>query len=159
MHVDAVTSLSQKQNGASVNLLDGIIAVKEYDKITLYRKEEQLDFCTPFALKKFALNGKTFCFEKVNSPDLKSGLFFDLDKVPKDAVLRLKQDGDRFTKFGGGTKDLNDYLCDKKIPQRLRNSLVLLTSQNKVLLILGVAISNDIKVDETTKNIIKFTEE
>jgi len=34
-----------------------------------------------------------------------------------------------------------------------------LASGNEVLLIFGVALSNKIKVDESTKNIIKFTSE
>lgn len=159
-HIDAVFSLVENNNAKQVNLLDGIVAVREYDKITFYRKQAQKDVCIPFSLGKHNLNNKTFCFSKAKKDvDLKSGLFFDLDKIPTDSVLRFKKDDDRFTKLGGGTKDLNNYLCDKKIPLRMRNSLPILASGNKVLFVLGVAISNDIKVDNTTKNIIKFTEE
>ena len=85
-----------------------------------------------------------------------NGFYADLNKIPENAVIRTKQNGDLFTKFGGGTKSLGDYLTDKKIPQRLRNSLPLLAVDNTVLAIFDVAISDKIKVDKTTKTIIKL---
>ena len=88
--------------------------------------------------------------------NLKDGLFLDLDKIPKSAVIRFKKDGDLFTKFGGGTKPLGEYLTDQKIAQRKRNFIPIIADGNKVLAIFGVAISNSVKVDDTTKNIIKI---
>lgn len=158
-HADAVFSLTTKENGASVDLIGGVVAVREYEYVTLYQKEQLDFFSCPFKLGKTVVGEHKIYFEKSSAQNLKDGLYFDFGKVPKDAVIRYKQDGDRFTKFGGGTKNLNDFLCDKKIPLRLRDTLPILASANKVLLIAGVAISNDIKVDETTKDIIKFTEE
>ncbi len=159
-HIDAVFALIDNENAKQVNLLDEIVAVREYDKIVFYREQQRAPVWFAFEVKDFNFGAKTIKFTKVTAPtDLKDGLYFDLDKIPADSVIRYRQEGDRFTKFGGGTKDLNDYLCDKKIPLRMRNSLPILASGNKVLFVLGVAISNDIKVDNTTKNIIKFTEE
>ena len=97
--------------------------------------------------------------ESVTTYDLKKGFFGDLNKIPKNAVVRTRQDGDMFEKFGGGTKKLNDYFIDLKIPQLERDQIPLLAIGNEVLAIFGVAISNKIKVDETTKNIMKFTRE
>ena len=48
-------------------------------------------------------------------------LLLDYRLLPKDAVWRFRQDGDVFTKFGGGTKKLKSYMIDKKIPQRKRD--------------------------------------
>ena len=79
-------------------------------------------------------------------------LCFDLDKA-KGAVIRTRRDGDVFTKFGGGTKSLNDYFTDKKIPLRLRDEIPLIALNNKVLVIGGVEISNAVKVDSKTKQI------
>ena len=91
--------------------------------------------------------------------DLKSGLYGDLDKIPPSAVVRFKQPEDRFTKYGGGSKSLGDYLTDKKIPLRTRNQIPLVADGKEILVITGVAISEKIKVDNTTKNIIEFTTE
>ena len=79
-------------------------------------------------------------------------MIFDGDKIPQNAIIRTKRDGDVFKKFGGGTKKLKDYLIDKKIPRANRETLPLLAVDNQILLIFGVEISDDIKVTDTTKN-------
>jgi len=52
--------------------------------------------------------------------------------------------------------EFGNYLTDKKIPKRVRDNLPLLASEKDVLVIFGVAVSDKIKVDQTTKTIIKF---
>ncbi len=79
-------------------------------------------------------------------------LTFDIDKIPSGAVIRLRRSGDRFTKFGGGTKSLSDYLTDKKIPQSMRGKLPLVCVGNEVLIVGGVEISDKIKISKTTQN-------
>ena len=80
-------------------------------------------------------------------------LRFDLDAIPEGAVIRFKRDGDRFKKFGGGTKSLGDYFTDKKIPLWVRDSIPLIAKGSEVLAVCGVEISDSIKVDKNTKNI------
>ena len=75
--------------------------------------------------------------------------------------MYFRRDGDEFEKFGGGTKSLSDYLIDKKVPVRLRNLTPVLASGNKILIIAGVEISEQLKVDKNTKmaygiNVKKF---
>ena len=50
----------------------------------------------------------------------------DAKKVDKNAVWRCRKNSDRFTKFGGGTKSLNEYFIDKKVPSRFRSVIKLL---------------------------------
>ena len=88
--------------------------------------------------------------------DLKAGLYADLDKIPDGAVIRHRKTGDKFTKFGGGTKSLSDFLTDKKIPKKERDELVLVAFKDDVLAIFGVATSDKVKVDNNTEKIIKF---
>ncbi len=78
-------------------------------------------------------------------------LKFDADKIPAAAVIRFKRRGDKFTKFGGGTKSLGDYLTDKKIPQSLRHVLPLVCDGNKVLIVGGVEISDGVAITSETK--------
>ena len=79
-------------------------------------------------------------------------LKFDADAVPEGAVIRFKRDGDKFTKFGGGTKNLGDYFTDKKIPLWVRGKIPLIAIGGEVLAVCGVEISDSIKVTENTKN-------
>ncbi len=80
-------------------------------------------------------------------------LQFDFDKVPDGAVVRFKREGDKFTKFGGGTKGLGDYFTDKKIPARLRGAIPLVADGNNILIIGGVEISDGVKITDETANI------
>ncbi len=80
-------------------------------------------------------------------------LKFDFDRIPKNAVIRFKRDGDKFTKFGGGTKSLGDYFTDKKIPARLRGKIPLVAVGSEVLIVGGVEISDGVKLTQNTKNV------
>ena len=95
--------------------------------------------------------------KKIDKPiDLKNGLFIATEKLPNGAVIRLKKDGDKFTKFGGGTKKLNDYLTDKKVPLRKRNSIPVLAVGSEILAVFGVEVSNKVKLDENSKTIYQL---
>lgn len=156
-HVDGVLNLVSLSNGAMINLPKGIIAIKEYDSICFYKEKELDGLEIPFSVKDFDFYGKKYTCKRVERPtDLKSGFFADLDKIPVDAVIRNKKDGDIFTKFGGGSKKLNDFLTDKKIPLKDRNSIPVLARGNIVYFIFQIAISDLIKVDENSKNIVQF---
>ena len=83
-------------------------------------------------------------------------LKFDLDAIPPTAVIRFKRAGDKFTKFGGGSNSLSDYLTDKKIPQSLRATLPLVCDGSEVLMVGGVEISDKVKVVKDTMRIGAF---
>ena len=157
VHVDAVLSLANGQNGNKANLLGGITAIKEYDKIVFYI-QKTLTFCEiPFSIGNHSLGNVNISIAKVDfDTDLKQGLKADADKIPKSAVIRFKKPCDKFTKFGGGTKSLSDYLTDKKIPLRLRDSIPVIADGSDVLVVFGIAVSDKVKVDKNTKTIIEF---
>lgn len=162
VHVDDVLSLTEKENGTVITLPKGVLATKEYDNIVIYRNENTFDKIElPFACCEINFGNQIFNLKKVEKSDLnndgiKNGHFIDYEKVPKTAVIRTRRDGDVFTKFGGGTKKLNDYFTDKKIPLRERDNLLVLADGNVVFAIFGVAISNLVKVDENTKTIVQL---
>ncbi len=156
-HLQIIKTLAiENENGTRVNLPNAVTAIKEYDYLTLTKKKPAKHIGTKqFVLGKQNVLGlkdiqvkktKEFTGEIPANTHL-----FDFDKLPKTAIWRVKQTGDMFTKFGGGTKKLKDYLIDKKVPARIRGELPLLCDGNNVLLILGVEISDNIKIDENTK--------
>ncbi len=158
VHLSDAYSLTEKINGAKINLPKGICAVKEYDKIVFYKQTDSCVCEQNFAIGKVSLGTHKLNITRVSNlnPTLEMGLFGDLDKIPQNAIIRYRQKGDLFKKFGGGTKSLGDYLTDKKIPLRKRDSIPLLACKNQVLCIFGIGISDDIKIDNDTKNIIQF---
>ncbi len=158
-HIDSVFSLCDKQNGAKISLLDGITAIREYDKITLYRFQEISDKELPISLGTFDFYEKQITIKEIEPStqiDLTKGFYLDADKLPPTAIIRTPKSGDVFTKFGGGTKKLCDYLTDKKIPQRLRSTLPIIADQTVVYAIFGVGISQNAKVTENTKTILQI---
>ena len=155
-HIDSIINLCALQNSKRVDLKNGVIAVKEYDKICFYKGAVKTDLTIPFALGEPLFLGKKLVIKESKPTDLKKGLYLDLDKIPKNAIIRTRKDSDQFTKFGGGTKSLNDYLTDKKIPLLERDSLPLLAVDNQVLAIFNLAVSDKVKVDEKTKTIIEI---
>ena len=112
----------------------------------------------PFVLGKMQFAGQTIVAEKVKKADFAQGgaLYLDGSKIPKGAKIRLRRDGDRFRPYGGGEKKLKEYFIDKKIPKSERDSIALLCDQGKVLAVLGVEISDDVKI-ENDENIIKIS--
>lgn len=145
----------QAQNGTKISLPNQITVQKEYDFISISVKQpkpklEPIDF----RLGTFKLvNYGELTVRKTSKLDLlNNSHLLDAEKLPKGCVIRTREDGDMFTKFGGGTKKLKDYFIDKKIPQRLRSEIPLICKDKEVYCILGVEISDKVKVDENTKS-------
>lgn len=153
-HAQAVYDLKNASNGVTIDLIAGVKAVKDYDKITLYKKSGTLKVELPFALGETFFNGKKITVKKGEGK-----LKFDLDKLPDGCVFRRRRDGDLFIPFSNGKKKLKKYLIDKKIPSRKRDDLILLAFENEALAIIGVEISDKIKIDENTQNIYTIGEE
>ena len=154
-HIDALIGLQVSQNGKKISLLNGVVAVKEYSKITFYKSLDSIDFIVPFALGKTSVSAGEIIVDKLEnmSVDGVKVLRFDLDKVPANAVIRYRKDGDRFTKFGGGTKNLGDYFTDKKIPLMQRDFIPVLAVESEILAVIGYEICDGIKITEQTKTV------
>ena len=153
-HVKMVGELALAENGKKIDLPHNTTAIKEYEYITLVRKVKKV-ISDSYAMKvgKIKFSGE-YEIEVKRSKlfMLRPGIqLMDTAKIPSGAKWRVRQKGDKFEKFGGGTKPLRTYLIDKKVPARLRDTLPVLAKDDEVYCILGVEISNKVKVDETTK--------
>lgn len=160
-HFDAIIELADNFGGKRLSLPFGLSAVNDYDKITILKGGESIEhtFETPFATGVTQTPvGKV----AVVMEDIEDSLQIDINKIPPKAVFRTRRQGDTFCKFGsGGTKPLNRYLIDKKIPSRKRSELLLLANGSDVLVICDVEISDTVKTDadSTTYNVKMLNEE
>ena len=148
-HIDALINLADGSGGRRVDLPFGFVAVNDYGYVTLERSENEQaeDFELPFTLGVTHTPAGTV---EVSRECADNALRFDCRKLPDGAVFRLRRQGDVFTKFGGGTKPLKKYLIDKKIPQRLRDNLILIAKGNEVYVICGVEISDKVKAEDNS---------
>lgn len=149
-HIDAIKELAKSDNGKRVSLPFDVVAIKDYDYLTLANRKKEIPHfeaelrCGEVDVPEV---GKLVVKRVKDFEPRENVLFFDYRKVPKTAVWRFRRDGDVFTKFGGGTKKLKSFLIDKKVPQRKRDTLPVLADDNEVYVIAGVEISDKVKVE------------
>lgn len=167
--VDALFDLQSRHVGKKFEFLH-LTAVKEEGKIVIYptqtvqkgqsanfgefASQEMDEFCgEPLMVIRCArAQYKLLC---ATAPY--KTLFLDADKVPASATVRFFEKGDRFTKFGGGTKKLGDYFTDKKIPERVRRQIPLIVDGGEVLCVCGVEICDKLKIDDRTQSVYCIT--
>jgi len=149
-HINLIMSLAKTgENGSKISLPFEAIAIREYDFITISnKKKEVVSLNQPFKCGEFEVAGfGKVVVKRVKEFKNQEGLLLDYRKVPKDAVWRFRQEGDVFTKFGGGSKKLKSFMIDKKIPQRKRDLIPVLAYDNEVYAIAGIEISDKVKVE------------
>ena len=149
-HAENLYNLQFAETGKRFEFL-GLVARKEDGCVTI--EEDNAACCEQIPFHEYG--GKTFCGQRLEISQTAGGnsLKFDFDKIPKTAVIRFMQSGDKFQKFGGGTKSLGDYFTDKKIPVRVRGRIPLIADGQNVLAICGVEISDGIKITKETQKI------
>ena len=142
------------ENGSKIDLPNKITVHKEYEYITIVSKQ-MLTKGGERAFKGGKLTFENFGTITVNrTADLNfenATHLIDAKKVPKNCVWRYRKDGDEFKRFGGGKKKLKSYFIDQKVPQRLRDYIPVLASDNQILVIAGMEISDDVKLEPDTK--------
>lgn len=151
IHLTNILSLKNLQTGSEIVLPKNVVAVREYDKIVFYKKTQKQNYEYPFSVGNFNFENCIAVIKEAKKDDL---IYFDKDKIPTNAVIRTRKDGDIFKSFGGGTKKLNDYFIDKKVPKLNRDNTPLIADGNNVLVIFDLAISQSVKVDENTTSVL-----
>lgn len=159
VHINMVKDLALNgENGKKIKLPQNITVFKEYDYVTIInKKKEKKELKQEFKSGSFDVEGfGTVTVKRTKDKTIKENeLIFDAKKLPEGVEWRFKQRGDKFEKFGGGTKKLKDFLIDKKIPSRIRETLPVLAKDDQVYVIAGVEIADSVKVDAQTEMVTK----
>jgi tRNA(Ile)-lysidine synthetase-like protein len=97
----------------------------------------------------------------VPNPALKSfdnEAYFDLQQITPPLTLRTPLPGDRMRPFGmSGTKKLSDIFVDKKIPASRRGGMPIITDNEHIIWIVGVASSETTRVGDRTQKVVKIS--
>ncbi|MCL2556065.1 MAG: tRNA lysidine(34) synthetase TilS [Firmicutes bacterium] len=128
-HIDLIKKLD---TGTSIDLPNGYVVYCDKKYLIFKRKEQN---------KMFA-----------------SILIADADKL-EGAALRFRREGDVFTKFGGGTKKLKDFFNEKGVSSRKRDRIPLLVKDDRILVVMGYEIADEVKVTKDTKKVIELWKE
>ncbi len=72
-----------------------------------------------------------------------------------ELVLRTRRPGDRFRPLGAlGGKKLKDFFIDRKVPRRERDGTLLLARRAQVLWLAGLGVSERVKVQPVTRQLL-----
>lgn len=157
-HIKAVSALASARTGAGVDLPRGYRAEKESGCVRIFAKETFPDEEHPFRLGMTRFSGGRYVLaERTDKRVDVGGSIIDLGKLPEDAVLRTRREGDTFVPYGGKRKSLSDWLIDKKIPRYLRARLLYVARGSEVLAVVGVATGSALATDENTTEALRLT--
>lgn len=163
LHLDSLFALQSANVGKRYEFL-GMVALKERDCIFLCRGDKESESAESAEIVPFGaflagrreFGGRSLYVlarteaESAAQDKTSKVLRFDRSKIPSDASVRYWKTGDKFRKFGGGTKNLSDYFTDGKIPLRLRGRIPLIAKGSTVYVVCGVEISEDVKITPQT---------
>lgn len=79
----------------------------------------------------------------------------DYEKTGGSLWIRTRRAGDRFHPFGmSGSKKLKDFFIDERVPEEERDRILLLVSDNKIIWVVGMRVSEDVRLTDETKKVL-----
>ncbi|MCS6104787.1 tRNA lysidine(34) synthetase TilS [Clostridium botulinum] len=176
-HIYDILELSKKETGKGINLPKNIYVENIYGdiKISSKMKEDIKVDKTEFLLNKKSIGEDRIQFnnyefeisvlknKSTNLIDLKENKlvkYFDLDKINENILFRTRKNGDKITPLGmKGQKKLKDIFINMKVPKEERDLIPVICFDNDIAWILGLQISDNFKVTNNSKNILKIVAE
>ncbi len=84
--------------------------------------------------------------------------YLDWDRIESPVVMRRRLAGDRFEPLGlGAAKKIGKFLTTAGVPRQLRERVVVLADQEKVIWVCPVRIAESVKLTEQTQRILALT--
>lgn len=178
-HIRQMEELLCAQTGKRICLPKEMTVVRTYRGLGIYKNEADREEmpCSVVLEKeglaknetiKIAANGKKYqirVFTFDNTKKIPTNLYtkwLDYDKIKNNVHLRGRTKGDYMTiSAKGGTKKLQDYFVNEKIPAGMRDDIPLFCDGNHVMWVVGYRMSEYYKITQETKNVleIQLTEE
>ena len=161
-HYELATKLFDADVNTMLNFPHELILKKTYAGIKIFKEQENVqDFGEyEFIVGKTEIKNIGVIETSIVSPDDvvygDGSLYVDQSKISTNAIWRTRRLGDVFAKLGSGSKKLNDYFTDKKIDVDVRDMIPLLVVQNQVCVVAGLDVSEKVKIDGNTDQIVKI---
>ncbi|MDU1510181.1 MAG: tRNA lysidine(34) synthetase TilS [Clostridium butyricum] len=170
-HIYEICNLAKNNSGKAIDLPNKIYAENIYGDI--YIKERininNIDVKQEIVVNKNEINGKKIFFNNENikfsvlkndsNLDLNQNNFikyFDFDKINDSISLRKRKNGDKIIPLGmKGSKKIKDLFIDMKVPKEERDCIPLLCFDENISWIVGIRVSEEYKITNKTKNILR----
>jgi len=158
--VQRVTALLTARTGSCIQLRGGHAAWLENEILCLGKVPHAQFYETAFIpYGETILPGSRFISKRAERFEKTTDGFsvcVNAAKIPQDAVVRTRRDGDRFFPFGApGRRLLSDYLTDRKCP-RTKRDMPLLCDGDEVLWVAGYSVSERLRVNTATEDIMQI---
>lgn len=175
-HVESLFHLAEGGVGRKVSLPYHLEAVRTYQEIEIRKeKGEEPRRLSVFGrlseeeargengAEIFTPKGKICCkiWKKTKKdteiPKKKYTKWLDYDKIKSGLLFRTRNTGDFFVLDDKGhRKKLKDYFINEKVPEELRDEVVLAADDAHVVWAVGLRISEEYKVTEDTREILEI---
>ena len=163
----ALNLIQRKRSGRRVKLTKNIWAEVSGENLAIYReKKKQYNYpISPPGERNLKSLGMRIRSEIVSRSSLPQKIksegekvaFLDWEKLKGPFRLRSRRPKDKFKPLGmQGTKSIADFLIDTKVPRYERDEVMLLTTQGKIAWIVGYRISDEFKVTDKTKKVLRM---
>ena len=162
-HYELATKLFDADVNSMLNFPHNLVLKKTYGGIKILTAKEKIQTTEEFEFVIGTVEFKgigrveTQIVEPCDVVYGEGSLYISLSKLSTNAVWRTRRLGDVFAKLGSGSKKLNDYFTDKKVDVDVRDMIPLLVIQNQVLVVAGLDVSENVKIDGDTDQIVKIT--
>ncbi len=162
-HIQSLLNLKKNKESCLIKGLkvkregDLLFFKSEIDKILDYAY--YLDINDEIEIKECNLKFRTevissFDYRKLDFNDNYRG-YFDFEKLKFPLLVRNRRNGDAYRPLGApGRKKLKEIMRAKRIPLRERKSKPVFLSQNEIIWVLGLPVSEEYKVTSSTKKIL-----
>lgn len=167
-HIEDIIELENENKiDKKIILPRGLFVYRQKDKLLFTTKEivfEEIEFSHDLPMDGFVkIKEANIVIETEILPISKykalkgdkSLKWFDFNKIKGGIVVRSRKPGDKI-KLSGGTKKLKQLFIDSKIPKEDRDKIPVLQDDNGILCVGNLRNSEEYKVDETTKEVLKI---
>jgi tRNA(Ile)-lysidine synthase len=156
-----INKLAFNQKGKSIALKNYLKVIKESDTLVFTKKI--IDNIEAVEIKigeSKKISGKTIKIESTTKSEKLSPDNYELiaaDNLDDTFIIRNWKIGDKFKPLGmKKEKNVSDFLTDLKIPAAVKKEQLVMINRNQIIWIVGLRISDDVKITSETKKVIKL---
>jgi len=172
VHIDALLGLVASHRAHGKLDLPGFVARFQGDELTLEEGEMEnpLSFEVPIALGRTEISSLGISLDLSIENRIGSGEsqiaedreveVADADRVQFPLHVRGRRPGDRFAPLGlGGEKKLKNFYIDERVPFYDRDRVALLCDRQKIIWVVGLRLSDAVRVTSETKKVLIMRKE
>ncbi len=158
-----IYSLVFNETGKKQNLSNDLIIYREREKLVI-KKNKKEDFhefiIHPGEKVNFGKNKLRISWVKKEEVEINNNRnveYISADNIGEEFIIRKWKHGDKFFPLGmKGSKNISDFLNEKRIEYNKKAGQFVLTNNGKIVWVIGLRIDNNFKIKENSKKVLKL---